>query len=537
MLYSSSFQCKAVSYKNKTLDEIIIFFTFILYVYQSFFCCCCCIIGCCTSSIGGKGNCCLRSKSETREMDSKWIVSLKELKKVCYIAAPMVAVMVLLQLLHVVSVMMVGHLDELSLSGVSIATSFAIVTGFCFLFGMSGALETLCGQAYGAGQYQKIGTYTYCAIINLIIVCFPIAILWAFTEKILTLIGQDPAISHVAYKYALSLIPALFAYAILQALVRYFQTQSLILPMLFSSLAALFFHIPFCWTLIFKSGLGTIGAALSIGLSYWLNVILLGFYIKYSSKCDKSRATLSTEVLQSTRVFFRFAVPSAAMVCLEWWASEVLIFLSGLLPNPKMEASVLSICFSIISLHFFIPCGIGATASTRVANELGAGNPEAAKLAVWITIVISTVEGVFVSTILFFCRYILGYAFSSEKEVVNNVADMVPIMCLQILVDCLQAVLSGVARGCGRQNTAAFANLGAYYLVGIPVAAVLAFVLHFKVKGLFIGQTTGSSSQVVILGLVTVFTNWQKQASRARKRMLEEDANNETELTGGNTLA
>ena len=66
-------------------------------------------------------------------MDRKWIVSLKELKKVGCIAAPMVAVTVLLQLLHVASVMMVGHLDEVSLSGVSIATSFTAVTGFSFL--------------------------------------------------------------------------------------------------------------------------------------------------------------------------------------------------------------------------------------------------------------------------------------------------------------------------------------------------------------------------------------------------------------------
>lgn len=66
-------------------------------------------------------------------MDAKWIVSLKELKKVGWIAAPMVGVTLLLQLLHLVSVMMVGHLGQLSLSGVSIASSFAIVTGFCFL--------------------------------------------------------------------------------------------------------------------------------------------------------------------------------------------------------------------------------------------------------------------------------------------------------------------------------------------------------------------------------------------------------------------
>lgn len=179
---------------------------------------------------------------------------------------------------------------------------------------MSGALETLCGQAYGAEQYQKLGTYTYCSIINLIIICFPISLLWVFTEKILILIGQDPAISHVAYKYILCLIPALFAFAILQSLVRYFQTQSLILPMFFSSLAALCLHIPLCWALVFKTGLGSNGAAFSVASSYWFNVIILCFYMKYSSKCDKTRAAFSKQVFQTTRLFFRFAIPSAAMV-------------------------------------------------------------------------------------------------------------------------------------------------------------------------------------------------------------------------------
>ncbi|XVF63405.1 hypothetical protein PTKIN_Ptkin09bG0085000 [Pterospermum kingtungense] len=470
-------------------------------------------------------------------MNAKWIVSLKELKKVGLIAAPMVAVTVLLQLLPLVSIMMVGQLGELSLSGVSLATSFANVTGFCFLFGMSSALETLCGQAYGAEQYQKLGTYTFCAIINLILTCFPICVLWVFTEKILTHIGQDPAISHVAYKYALCFIPALFAYAILQALVRYFQTQSLILPMLFSSLAALCFHVPFCWTLVFKSGLGTNGAAFSVGLSYWLNVIILGFYMKYSSKCDTTRARFSNEVFQSTRVFFRFAVPSALMVCLEWWASEILIFLSGLLPNPKLETSVLTICFSITYLHYFIPYGIGATGSTRVANEMGAGNARAAKMAFWIVLVIVMVETVIVSAILFFCRHILGHAFSSEKEVVKNVADMVPIMSISIIFDGLHAVFSGVVRGCGWQNIAASANLGAYYFVGSPLGAVLAFVLHLKVKGFLIGLTTGTLLQVIVLGLVTLFTNWEKQASKARQMMIEENGNNQTEMTETNTLA
>lgn len=72
-------------------------------------------------------------KQRLQEMEGKWTEFLKELKKVSYMAAPMVAVMVMQYLIQVVSVMMVGHVDQLSLSGVSIATSFTSVTGFSLL--------------------------------------------------------------------------------------------------------------------------------------------------------------------------------------------------------------------------------------------------------------------------------------------------------------------------------------------------------------------------------------------------------------------
>lgn len=181
-------------------------------------------------------------------------------------------------------------------------------------FGLAGALETLCGQAYGAQQYQKLGIHTYTSILCLCLVCLPISLLWVFTDKLLNLIGQDPLISKVAHKYSVCLIPNLFSYAILQSLIRYFQTQSLILPMLYSSGATLCLHIPLCWAFTLKLNLGSVGAALAITFSYWFNVIVLGFYMKYSVACEKTRAhVLSVEVIRNVKEFFCVATPSAAM--------------------------------------------------------------------------------------------------------------------------------------------------------------------------------------------------------------------------------
>ncbi len=39
---------------------------------------------------------------------------------------------------------------------------------------------------------------------------------------------------------------------------------------------------------------------------------------------------------------------------------------------------------------------------------------------------------------------------------------------------------AGVARGCGWQEYAAYANLGAFYCIGMPTAVILAFVFHLN---------------------------------------------------------
>ncbi|KAI3785233.1 hypothetical protein L1987_44348 [Smallanthus sonchifolius] len=456
----------------------------------------------------------------TTEQPRRWgVVLAEEVKRSCYIALPMVGVTVSQNLLRVVSMSMVGHLGELELAGTAVATSLTNVTGFSLLFGMASALETLCGQAYGAHQYHKLGTYTYGAMISLILVCFPISILWVYIDKLLILLGQDPLISAEARKFSVWLIPTLFPYSILQLFIRYLLSQSLIFPMLWSSVAVLVLHVPVCWALVFKLGFGTAGAALATGISYTLNVIFLGFYLYCSEACEKTRVTFSVDGFKSNREFFHFAIPSAVMICLEWWSYELVVLLSGLLPNPQLETSVLSICLTVGALHYYVPYSFGAAASTRISNELGAGNPQAVKTALLAVTGLGAVEVVIAITTLFCSRSVLGYAFGNEHELVDYVKDITFLLCFTIFADTIQAILSGVARGSGWQHIGAYINLGSYYLVGIPMALVLGFVVHLKGKGLWSGLVIGSIVQCILLILITCSTNWEKEATMARERV------------------
>nr|XP_043623687.1 protein DETOXIFICATION 14-like isoform X2 [Erigeron canadensis] len=453
-----------------------------------------------------------------------WSVFVIEAKKFGYIAGPMVLVTLSQYLLQVICLMMVGHLDELALSSTAIAISLSGVTGFSLLLGMASALETLCGQAYGAQQYKKIGTQTYTAIFSLLIVCIPLSVLWRYTENILVLTGQSPAISREAGKFITWLIPALFAYATLQPLIRYFQMQSMLWAMLISSTVALCLHVPLCWALVYTTRLANIGAAISMDITMWLNVIFLFLYMKYSPACAKTRAPISMEVLHGMKQFFSYAIPSAVMICLEWWSYEFLILLSGLLPNPELETSVLSVCLNTIATLYAIAYGFGAGISTRVSNELGAGNPQGARIAVYVVLLIAIIETSVVSTSVFVGRRVFGYIFSNEKEVINYVTKMVPLLCLNIIMDSLQGTLSGVARGVGWQHLGAYINLAAFYLAGIPVAVILGFCTSLRGVGLWIGIIVGAAIQLALLGVVAICTNYEKQVERVRERLFKEES-------------
>jgi MATE family multidrug resistance protein len=84
--------------------------------------------------------------------------------------------------------------------------------------------------------------------------------------------------------------------------------------------------------------------------------------------------------------------------------------------------------------------------STRVANELGAGNPQGARSAVRVVMSIAVTEAVIVSGTLLLSRRLLGRAYSSEDQVVSAVAAMVPLVCMTVVTDGLQGVLSGYLR-------------------------------------------------------------------------------------------
>jgi MATE family multidrug resistance protein len=77
-----------------------------------------------------------------------------------------------------------------------------------------------------------------------------------------------------------------------------------------------------------------------------------------------------------------------------------------------------------------------------VSNELGAGRPEAARLATRVVVLLALAVGVSEGLVMVLVRNLWGYAYSNEEEVARYTARMMPILAVSIVFDGLQSVLS-----------------------------------------------------------------------------------------------
>lgn len=214
---------------------------------------------------------------------------------------------------------------------------------------MASALDTLCGQAFGAGarQYNLLGIYKQRAMFLLTLVSVPLAVIWFYSGQILLLFGQDPDIAAEAGTFARWMIPALFAYGLLQCHVRFLQTQNIVLPVMASAGAAAACHLVVCWVLVYGLGMGSKGAALSNAISYWVNVAVLAVYVRVSSSCRETWTGFSMEAFHDALSFFRLGIPSALMV---WYVKFKLIYLR-LMKLLRSSCMIYGVSYSTVILH------------------------------------------------------------------------------------------------------------------------------------------------------------------------------------------
>ncbi|CAH2073249.1 unnamed protein product [Thlaspi arvense] len=121
-----------------------------------------------------------------------------ETKKLWRIVGPAIFTRVSTYSILVITQAFAGHLGELELAAISIVNNVIIGFDFGLLLGMASALETLCGQAFGAKQYDMLGVYLQRSWIVLFVCSILLLPMYIFASPILKFFGQPDDIAELS---------------------------------------------------------------------------------------------------------------------------------------------------------------------------------------------------------------------------------------------------------------------------------------------------------------------------------------------------
>ncbi|XP_022157691.1 protein DETOXIFICATION 34-like [Momordica charantia] len=237
---------------------------------------------------------------------------------------------------------------------------------------------------------------------------------------------------------------------------------------------------------------------------------------RWCTECWKGLSWLAFKDLWD---FVKLSIASAVMLCLEIWYFMTIIVLTGHLDDPIIAVGSLSICMNLNGWEGMLFIGINAAISVRVSNELGLGHPRAAKYSVIITIVQSLCIGLFFGAIILVTKNYFAVIFTDSKEMQEAVSRLAFLLCITMVLNSVQPVISGVAVGGGWQALVAYINLFSYYVVGLPFGFLLGYKTSLRVEGIWIGMICGTFLQTMILLFIVYKTNWNKEVEQTSERM------------------
>ncbi|KXZ54974.1 hypothetical protein GPECTOR_3g140 [Gonium pectorale] len=380
------------------------------------------------------------------------------------------------------------------------------LTGLSWVVGLTGGMDTLCGQVYGAGMYGAVGVLFQRAVLVCLIMGLPSYVLWWQAERLLVLLGQHRTVSRLAASYVQRAAPCLALSTIKFCCRSYFTSQGVVLPVTLMTFAVTMLSPFYNYLLITRLRLGLPGAAWAYVACEATSVALLAAAMAGHTRWvqrpgRKTWTGWDRAAWRGWWPYLQVALPSTAMSCLDWWVLEV---------------AAMGLCFNAFTLAYYTVVGFGDAASTRVAHMLGAGRGRDAR----------TSAAVCLASGLAVCAAVCGgllaagpaavRVFTASRAVRASVRSSLPCVAVAVVGYSANTVLAGVLRGAGRQGVGLAVNLVTLWVVGLPVAAGLALGAGWGNLGLWAGIGLMNVLQGGAMGFKVRRFNWAREVVRSR---------------------
>ncbi|CAG9984571.1 unnamed protein product [Clonostachys byssicola] len=433
---------------------------------------------------------------------------------------PISASFALQNIVQAASVIIVGRLGPHELGIASYGYMFATCTGSMVAIGGATALDTLCGQAISSPSFKAqptiLGKHLQQSlfILSLLFLIF-ITPIWIFSNRLFLILGQESWLAEGTGKFLLWMLPAGYSQMIVECLKKYAQVQGQSNAVGWAALAATVIGVGANFVFVHATALRIHGAPVAFFIYQFATIAFLSFLL-----LKQERGLKTIRLVRQWSQFSHGLLTNASLaitglltIATEWWSFEILAIMAANLSTNEISAQ--SILMSADLIFTTVSLGIGVAVSHQVGKALGAKEIQLARRAAMSSYLLAACLGILELALIMSFRNSFGYLFTSDPEVVETTAKVLPFMAVFQILDLTNGGAGGILRGVRMNHLSGMCNFMAYYGVGLTTAWALCFRLGWRLTGLWAGIITGSGALLVLQTGCVSSLSWTKLVNKA----------------------
>jgi MATE family multidrug resistance protein len=290
------------------------------------------------------------------------------------------------------------------------------------------------------------------------------------------------------------------------ALRRYLQAVNVVHPIMFALVSANVVNFVGDWALIYGHlgfpAMGITGSGWSTCLARIYMALVMFATILYAESKRGMRDWIGQMGFDLLRIWdlLVLGAPAATQILAEIGAFSAATALCAKLGPVPLSGH--EIALNCAAFTYMVPLGISSAAAVRVGQQIGRGDPSKAHLAGWSAIVLGAGFMACMGLLFVTLPRPIARIFSPDPVVIRVGARLLLVAAAFQLFDGVQTVATGSLRGSGDTRTPMWANLVAYWFIGLPAGALLCFRFGWGALGIWIGLCVG----LILIGSVLLWT-------------------------------
>lgn len=405
------------------------------------------------------------------------LVDKDELKRLLVLMLPLYIANLMNMGMGVVDTIVAGQAGPEQLAGVALGSSVTVP-----IMVAVGAVLTIIGpmvsRLRGAGCEGKVGLLLNNAKLLALMLMFVEVVALLAAVQVFPLVSDDAVMVEVATDYLYFLVFCVPASVMLRCLQGHFEGYGHTRPAMLIAFVGLLLNIPLNFVFVFGWGvipaMGGAGTGLTTTLIHYLMMgamlLLMVLYPRYRRNMVQMWANRPPEWRVVRDIFSKGLPLGVASLCEMTFFCVITLVIA---PLGALAVGAHQVAINVSAVLFMFPLSLSIATSIRSAYHVGARDKLRfdALLRTSITFMLAVILSLALLTICF--RREIISLYTDELPIIELASGLLLICAVYQLSDALQALMSGLLRGCHDTQAITWVNMFSYWVIGFPLACIL----------------------------------------------------------------